>query len=339
MKSRAKILVPVVVLVALAALALWWWNGRSHASDETLQASGTVEATEADLAFQVPGRVATVAVEEGDAVTPGQELATLDRSDLEAARAGARARLAAASARLQELERGARPEELAQARAALRAARQKADEAQREAARAGRLFEGGAISRKERDQAATAAEVAGSAADQAQQALELVQQGPRAETVAAQRAQVDQAKANLERAEVALSNGAVEAPFAGHVAVRHREPGEVVAAGAPVLTLRNDADRWVRIYVPEDRIGRVALGEPAVITSDTYPDRTYRGRVIFIGSEAEFTPRNVQTSEQRTRLVYPVKVQVVEDPSYDLKPGIPADVTLQAPQQQGGAAG
>ena len=112
------------------------------------------------------------------------------------------------------------------------------------------------------------------------------------------------------------------------VTVRHREPGEIVGAGAPVLTVRNPDDRWIRIYVRGDEVGRLALGLPAVITADAYPERTYEGEVVFIASEAEFTPRTVQTTEERVKLVYRVKVRVTGDPAFDLKPGLPADVRL-----------
>ena len=98
--------------------------------------------------------------------------------------------------------------------------------------------------------------------------------------------------------------------------------------GAPVFSLLDPDDRWVRIYVREDEIGRVQLGQQAQIRADTYPDRVYDGEVVFIGSEAEFTPRNVQTQEERTRLVYPVKVRITGDAGFELKPGIPADVVL-----------
>ena len=95
-----------------------------------------------------------------------------------------------------------------------------------------------------------------------------------------------------------------------------------------VITLMDPENRWVRIYVREDEIGRIQIGQRAVISSDTYPDRMYEGEVIFIGSEAEFTPRNVQTAEERIKLVYPVKVRITGDPEFELKPGVPADVTL-----------
>jgi HlyD family secretion protein len=323
MKERLGVTPAIMIL--LPSLAL---TGCGTAGDTRIQASGTVEATEADLGFQIPGRVLEIEAREGDAVSGGQELARLDQTELEAARAGAAAQLDAVNALLTELRRGARAEEIAQAEAGARATRERADNAQRDVARATQLFEGGAISRQALDQAETAAEVARASADQARQALALVRQGPRIETIRAQEARVQQATANLARAAAALDNGVIHAPFPGRVTIRHREPGETVSPGAPVLTLLDPTDRWVRIYVREDQIGRVRIGSGAEIVSDTYPDRVYRGEVTFIGSEAEFTPRNVQTTEERTKLVYPVKVQITDDPDFDLKPGIPADVTL-----------
>ena len=327
MNKRMRMIVPVV-LGAVAVLA-WVALRNGKAGDALLEASGTVEATEADLGFQMPGRVARVGPREGDSVTPGEELAALDAAEFEAARAWAAAQVAAAQARLSELEGGSRKEEVAQADAAARAARQREDEASREAGRSERLFQGGAVSRSDRDRAATALELAVLARVQAEEAAALVREGPRQESLDAQRAVVAQADANLAHALATLANAVITAPFAGSVTVRHREPGETVAPGAPVLTLQDPDDRWVRIYVAEDRIGRVNVGQSAQITSDSWPDQVYEGRVVYIGSEAEFTPRNVQTSEERTRLVYPVKVRITADASFDLKPGTPADVLLQ----------
>jgi HlyD family secretion protein len=319
----------VLALVALIGVALLGWlvlRGRSGRDE--LAASGTVEATEADLGFELPGRIARVEPREGDAVAPGQELAALEAEELDAARAAASAQVDAAQARLAELERGARSEEVGQVEAAARAARERAEEAAREAERAERLFQGGALSRADRDRAATARDVASAARVQAEEAAALVREGPRPEAIAGQRAQVAQAQANLQRAVAARDNAVIRAPFAGRVTVRHREPGETVTPGAPVVTLLNPDDRWVRIYVPEDRIGRVSVGQAAEITADSWPDKVYQGRVVHIASEAEFTPRNVQTPEERTRLVYAVKVQITGDTGLDLKPGIPADVRL-----------
>lgn len=318
-----------VLSLALALPACGGRNG-NH-----LEASGTVEATDARLGFGAPGRVESVAVREGDVVKQGDALAALRRTEAQARRDQAAAQLAAAQARLAELARGFRGEEVAQARAEDDAAAKRLADAERELERADRLFAGGAISREAHDKAVLARDVARAQRAKAAEQLQLMQRGYRAEQVEAARAQVAQAEATLAAADAGLDDMTIEAPFGGIVTLRHREPGESVTAGAPVLTLMDPEDRWVRIYVREDRIGAVPLGAPATIKSDTFPDKTYAGEVVFVASEAEFTPKNVQTSEERVRLVYAVKVRITDDPAHELKPGMPADVSLDL----GGAGG
>ncbi|HWN81245.1 MAG TPA: HlyD family efflux transporter periplasmic adaptor subunit, partial [Candidatus Udaeobacter sp.] len=154
----------------------------------------------------------------------------------------------------------------------------------------------------------------------------------RPERIAAQRAQLAQAEAALRWIEADMENLRLASAFDGVVSVRHAEPGEVVTPGAPVLTVLDPEDRWVRIYIREDRIGAVQRGQAATITADTFPDKTYAGEVVFIASEAEFTPKTVQTSEERVKLVYAVKVRITGDPGHELKPGLPADVRLDRSQ-------
>lgn len=322
-----KRLIPIAVVLVVGGVVAWLLL-RGGQRSGALTASGTVEATEADLGFNLAGRIASIAVQEGDAVKAGQQLAALDTSELEARRAAAEAQAQAAQAVLQELERGARPEELAQAKAAERAAQQRFTEATRDLQRANRLFDGGAISQEAHDRAQTAFDVAQSAYDQAREQRQLVQAGPRPERIAAQRAVLRQARAAVRQVDANLAHAVVEAPFDGVVTVKHREEGETVSPGLPVVTVMNPSDRWIRIYVPENQVGRVSIGQKAVIRSDSYPDREYDGVVTFIASQAEFTPRNVQTPEERVKLVYAVKVRITGDARQDLKPGLPADVTL-----------
>jgi HlyD family secretion protein len=220
-------------------------------------------------------------------------------------------------------------------RAALRQAEERLEDALRDRDRTRILFQGGAISQEALDKAETAFEIAGSAVDQARQRVRLLEEGMRAERIAAQRAALEQAEAALAQVEAALENAVITVPFDGVVTLRHREPGETVSPGIPVLTIMDPTDRWVRIYIREDRIGEVSLGQTATISSDTYPDRRYDGNVVFIASEAEFTPRNVQTTEERVRLVYAVKVRITGDPSHELKAGIPADVVLGEGEETG----
>ena len=326
MKRRFWILIPI--LLALAVV-LWLWVFRQGAAERQLSLSGTVEATEAQLGFAASGRIEEILVREGDRVEAGQELAHLDRTEAQARRDQATAQIAAVRALLQEMERGARSEELAQARAARDAARQRLDDSARDLERTRTLATGGAVSREALDKATLARDLARSQFTQAEEQLRLVEAGPREERLEAQRALLAQAQAALAGVEALLENMVVRAPFAGIITTRHREPGEIVPAGSAVLTLMNPGDRWVRVYVPETRMGAVRLGQPARISADTDPHRVYPGEVRFIASEAEFTPRSVQTKEERVKLVYAVKVEVTGDPAGELKPGMPADVTLE----------
>jgi HlyD family secretion protein len=325
-----RILVLLFVLAAAAAAAgYWFWYRPAPVPAHVLIASGTVEATEAQLGFTAPGRIEAIHVREGDRLQSGTELARLDRTELEARRAQAVAQLAVARAQLVELERGSRPEEVAQGQAAVDVRRETLLDAERDLDRTQRLFDGGAVPRETLDKAAMRVEIARSQLRQAEEQLRLLEQGPRRERIDAQRAQVAQAQAAIQAVDATLANTVIAAPWDATVTVRHREPGEIVAPGAAVLTLMNADDRWVRIYVPGDRIGAVRLGMHASITSDTYPDKAYPGEVVFIASQAEFTPKSVQTTEERVRLVYAVKVRIETDPDLELKPGMPADVRLE----------
>jgi len=274
-KKKRILLVAGAVVVALALLLAM--RVLHQPNSNGLVASGTVEATDALLAFQVPGLIDTVAVHEGDKVKRGMELARLDQRETRARRAQARAQLKVTEARLSD--------------------------AQRDLERSTTLLAGGAIGQEAFDKAQLAFNVASSDRAQARAAVQVI--------------------------DAMLANMVIRASFDGVVAVRHHEPGETVPAGSPVLTVLNPDDRWVRIYIPERQIGAVHLGQKATIRTDTYPDRQYAGEVTFIASQAEFTPRNVQTTEERVKLVYAVKVRIVGDPKFELKPGIPADVRLE----------
>ncbi len=327
--SPKKIVIPIVLLTAAGAGIWYFMQDRRTEPDGALAASGTVEATDAQLGFQAPGRLVSIAAREGDRVTAGQELARLDKAELEARRDQLEAQVDAALAAFEELEKGSRSEEIAQARAGLGALQERRADAERDLGRTRRLFEGGAVSREALDKAQTALDVIRNQQTQAAEQLRLVQAGPRKERKDGARAQVAQAEAAVRAADVGLGNTVLAAPFDGVVTVRHREPGEIVPAGSPVLTVMDPRSRFVRIYIPENRVGAVRLGARATITADTYPGKTYPGEVSFIASEAEFTPKSVQTTEERVRLVYEVKIRLTGDAEMDLKPGLPADVRLE----------
>lgn len=324
----AKRVLPAIALLLVIGLVSYFLLHRGETAGAGLTASGTVEATDAALGFQVPGRVESVRIREGETARRGETLATLDRADLNARLSEAQAQQAAAQALLEEMLHGPRPEELAQAHEADSVATARLLDAQQDYARMQSLLRGNVISQQTFDKSRTNLDVAQSQKHQAEQQLTLVRTGPRPERITAQRAVVAQAEGGVRQVLAGLTNAIVVAPFDGVVTVRNHEPGETVSAGAPVITMSNLADRWVRVYIPEDRIGLVHLGEPATIRTDTYRGKSYQGTVSFISPEAEFTPRNVQTPEERVKLVYAVKVRIVDDAANELKPGMPADVTL-----------
>lgn len=322
-------LLPIVLLLIVVVVVAVVVMRRGRAGGP-FEGSGTVEATEAELGFTVAGRIETVAVEEGDTVGTGAELARLDQSELSARRDQAAATATAADAALLEMQRGSRPEEIRQAEAAAQAASNAASTAEKEVARARALRAQQVLSEAELERIESAYTAAQARQVEARESLRLVREGPRKERVQAARANAAAAAATVRSLDATLANTVIKAPFRGVITVRHHLPGEIIQAGAPVLTLLDRGDRWVKVYVPETRIGSVHVGQTAHITTDTFPGRRYAGRVSYVSSEAEFTPKTVQTREERVKLVYAVKIRIEGDPSFELKPGMPADIGLEA---------
>jgi len=330
MHKAPRIIIGGVVLSTIGAFAVY---RTTSAADNTnaILASGTVEATQAELGFQLAGRLETLSVREGDKVSAGAELAVLERDDLLAQREVAKAQVAAAQAVLSELVAGSRREEIAHARATLAVATERRDAARRDVDRLKPLADQSLISKQAFDNQTTALAIANGEVTKAKEELQILETGSRPERIAAQRAALAQAAATVQRIEAQLAQTSLEAPFSGTVTVRHREPGEALSPGTPVLTVRNFDDRWVRIYVPGDDVGKLALGQAAKITGDADPEKTYTGTISYIASVAEFTPRNVQSTKDRVKLVYEVRIRITGDAMVDLKPGLPADVRFDAP--------
>jgi HlyD family secretion protein len=205
--------------------------------------------------------------------------------------------------------------------------RRKAAAAQLDFAKQG-LIEAEAGSRKEQIRAALAAQKQAAAQEKAAKAaLDEALAGPRSETIASAQARVEQAQGVLQAAQVQQGYTKIYAPSDGTVTLRNMEPGELVTPGAPMVRMAALDSIWLKVYIPEPEMGRVKLGQSAQITSDSYPNKQYAGRVIEISQEAEFTPKNVQTKEERVKQVFWVKIGV-DNPNRELKPGMPADAEI-----------
>jgi HlyD family secretion protein len=324
----------IVIVMALAAIAAAGWAlytyvylPRVAANNGALVLYGNVDVREVNLAFKLPGRIVTMAVDEGDRVKAGEVVATLDKRYFEDDLRIARAKEAAQQANLAKLEHGSRPEEIEQARANVALARSAVELSQITLDRQAVLRKQAVVSQQSYDTAASTLHQSQAQLAYAQQALRLAELGPRAEDIAASQAQVALEQANVGVAERNLADAALVAPSGGIITTRVREPGAIVNAGETVLTLTLDAPVWVRAYVSEPDLGRIHPGMVAAVTTDTPGGKSYRGTVGFISPVAEFTPKSVETRELRTDLVYRLRV-IVADPDARLRQGMPVTVTF-----------
>jgi HlyD family secretion protein len=273
MKKRLAIAL-IIVAFGIAAILLYRFNNTRD--DDMLMLSGTVEVTEVNVGFKIPGRIQALFTDEGRSVKRSDKIAVLDSAEFESL--------------------------VNQGKATVRNAEALLDKATKDQERSEALFRQGVISPEQMDAAKTAYDVALS--------------------------HLALSRAALRTAEVRLQDASITAPLSGVVLRKNVEQGETVAAGVSVVTIGDLENPWVRVYVKSDLLGFVKLGQKAEVTVDSFPKKRYEGTVTQIASEAEFTPKNVQTREERVKLVFGVKVSVKNENS-ELKPGMPADVVIR----------
>lgn len=322
---KALFVLAVFLVVGLGVFL--FFHFREPREEGVLALSGNVEVTEYDMGFKFSGRVEKLFTDEGLKVTMGEPLAALDRAELESQAAQARAYVKEAEVRLKELRTGSRPQEIEQARANLKFVEAELEKARKDYERAERLFQKDAISVSQFDAAKSVYDSRVAQQKSTQELLSMVKEGPRKEEISAAEQRVSQARAALLTAEERLKDTVIYAPVSAVVIRKNIELGETVGPGTPIVTLGDLEEPWIKVYVKEDRLGLVKLGQKAKITVDSYPGKVYEGTVTFISSEAEFTPKNVQTKEERVKLVFGVKVRV-KNINDELKPSMPADVKI-----------
>ncbi|MDQ2870636.1 MAG: efflux RND transporter periplasmic adaptor subunit [Acidobacteriota bacterium] len=307
MKKRA-ILLGAVILAAGGA----FWAFRSRGGAKPLVLSGSIEARDVEVGSLLGGRVAKILVAEGARVSRGQPLVVFETDLIDLQLRQQEARVAEAKANLARVERGPRSEDVARSRA-------EADNAERERRRQRALLDQGVIGQQPYDIAATAARTS-------LETLREKERGSRPEDVAAARAALQREEAQLAYLQRQKQESVVAAPTEGIVESIDLRPGDLVAPNQPVAKLIEPSQIWVRVYVPEPSLGRVRVGQNASVRVDTFPNRSFSGRVVEIRTAAEYTPRNVQTLEQRMDTVFGVKIAI--DPAPELKPGMAASVVI-----------
>jgi HlyD family secretion protein len=333
---------PKAVLIALlvaGGLAGAWWYKTRHAVSSELVLQGNVEVRQVNLGFKVPGRIETLNVDEGDRVRTGQVLASLEKIYFEDTLAQMRAQLGQSEANYTKLKAGNRPEEIAQAKALVAEREATLTNAKITRNRAEALLKSPAGSQKIFDDASAAERQAQAALNSAREALRLQEIGFRTEDIALAKAQFDERKANLQTAERQLADADLIAPSDGTVLSRVREVGAIVQAGETVYVVSLISPVWVRTYVSEPDLGRIKPGMEVSVHTDTPGGKVYEGKVGFISTAAEFTPKTVETTELRTALVYRIRV-IVDGAADELRQGMPVTIDLRpAPERTPVASG
>ena len=330
----------VVPLLLLAAAAAWWLDlperlAWTHGTGEPLTLYGNVDIRQVQLGFRVGGRIAEAMVDEGDVVTDGTTLARLDARPYEDSVRAAEAQAATQRATLDKLVAGPRAAEIAQARAAHAERLADLQNAEQAFSRARELRTNRTVSQASLDQATAARDMAAARAESAREALRLLEEGTRAEDLAVARAGLQGAEANLSSARTSLGDTELKAPANGVILSRVREPGAIVSPSDTVFVLSLSKPVWVRSYIAEPNLGRIHPGMTVEVTSDTAPDKPYRGTIGFISPVAEFTPKSVETPELRTDLVYRLRI-IIDHADAALRQGMPVTVRIPAGGGRGG---
>jgi len=324
--NKRVLIVSVLLAVAMAA-AYAYFQLRSVDDPNLIRISGNIEVTDVEVSFRMPGWVEARPVSEGELVREGDLVARLDSTELAQEVSLREAEVTVYEAELAALVAGSRPQEIAAAQAAVNQATAEAERARLEFERQRGLFQRQVATEQAFEVSRSAHEAALANLQMAREQLSLVHEGPRLEEINRARGRLEQIRQALALAQTRLSYATLHAPLSGVVLSENIEPGEYVVPGVPVVTIGDLVNTWLRAYITETELGRIMLGQSVCVTTDTYPDRRYLGTLSFISSEAEFTPRSVQTSAERIKLVYRVRIEIT-NLDMELKPGMPADADI-----------
>lgn len=321
----------ILIIAAAAALTAGGYfyvrSAADHSDDVTLRISGNIEAHESLVSFKVQGRIVDLPVQEGQYVRQGDLLARLDDDDYRQQVSVDEATVRTREAELRLAEAGSRVQEIQAAKQTLIDAEADLRHKRAEFRRREALLAVQGVAREDVESARTQMIRAQATYERMKQTHDQIVEGTRKEEIAVRQANLQLAREHLEMSRVQLGYTLLSAPISGVVLVRQAELGEVVSPGTPVATIA-DVDRlWMRGYINETDLGRVRWGQPATVRTDTYPDKGYQGRVSFISSQAEFTPKSVETYKERVTLVYRIKIDL-NNANHELKPGMPAEAVI-----------
>ena len=327
-------LVLIIVIISSIVLGfIFWKSHKKETITDRLILYGNVDIRQANLAFNVVERVNQMLVEEGQYVEKGQLLATLDKEKFRADVQSKNARINAQIQVVSRLKAGNRPQEIEKARAEYEAAKIQAEYTETTNKRFQTLKELDAESEQQADDANAAAMIAISQLKAAEQALNLMIEGPRSEDIAAAQATLEIYKAELEISKCNLADANLYAPSSGIIQNRILEPGDMASPQTPAYILALNDPVWIRAYISESDLGKIHEGLEVKVKTDSYPDKTYDAWIGFISPTSEFTPKSVETLDLRTSLVYQIRVYV-KNPENQLRMGMPATVIIDLNENQ-----
>ncbi|MFA6988577.1 MAG: secretion protein HlyD [Candidatus Gastranaerophilaceae bacterium] len=321
----------LIILIAVPAYYFYQFK-HNHKEQEYLTLYGNVDIRQVNLSFRVAGRISKMIFEEGDTVKKGQVISILDSKPYLDNFSKALAELGNAKANYLKYKNGTRPQDKEIAKSTLAEKEAAFENAFAVYSRENCVKNVGSISAQEFDKTENQKKAADAQLKTAKQQLNLALEGFRYEDVLAAKAQVAVAKASLESTKTQLSDTKILAPTDGIILTRIQEPGAIVAEGAPVYTLSLFKPVWIRTYVSEKDLGNIYPGMKAEVFTDTRPDKPYYAQIGFISPVAEFTPKNIETTELRTDLVYRLRV-IINNPDYGLRQGMPVTVKLKLKRQ------
>ena len=315
--------------IKIWGMIFFWLLGISCSKEhQEITGSGTIEAVEVSVSAKVGGVVEALLVEEGSEVKEGDTIAVIEHSGLDLQLRQAEAGLEMAKAQLELLLKGARSEDLRQAEEGLKQARVNLDLAKSEYQRVQNLYENDNVSKKQRDDAEARYQVALAQYNSAQAVYKKIQNLARPEEIRTAEARLKQAEVAVDLGRKAISDCYLMAPISGVVTNKLVERGELVAPGYPLVMISRLDKVYLMIYITEVELGKVRLGQDAMVKMDAEPKKSFKGKVVYISPIAEFTPKNIQTKEERVKLVFGVKIEV-DNSERVLKPGLPADASLR----------
>lgn len=302
--------------------------GCNKSNDKLIETSSSIEATNIEIRAKVTGELLEAFVKEGQLVHKGDTLFIIDSREIRIQYNQALANYNSAFAKYQTILQGVREEDKAQLRELVRQAQVNFETAKKDFERIKNLFESQSVSQKAYDDAKLRFEVAEAQLKSAKENLQKAERGPLKSEIEAIKSSADAAKAQVELLQKKLEDALIVSPADGYVSLINFDRGELVAAGSLITKITNLDEVFVKIYVGASELGKIYLGQKAEIKADSYPDKSFKGEVIYISNEAEFTPKNIQTKDERIKLVYAVKIRI-QNKNHLLKDGMLCDVILK----------